>query len=375
MKIFCALKDMFWGRMPTSFYRENRTELRTTNFKLLRKACLFTFGMCAFLFCLSQMNPLVAALRWFYLSYMVFFGALSIIIFVFVAKRLEFVAPCFYLFAAAIFSMVIQIGTSRSPHMLTVTFHVFLLVIPILLVTRPIYAVFLSVIACSIFCVATGLAKGWDTPLAQTDMLNAICCCIAGAALSSAILNVQLENIQNQAELKRLSGTDELTGLPNRRSFDAYLSALSLTQIQADKTLAVMMIDIDNFKSFNDTYGHLEGDVCLQKVSASLRQTAEQHNAFLARFGGEEFVCVGRWQNTISAAHVAETFVRQIAALQIPHQESLVGTITISVGYAEHQTAQHADVAHLLQCADTALYRAKASGKNTAAAWNEEAHV
>ena len=226
MKAIELLKGALFGRMGPHFFKENEAELQNTNYGLLRTACLFSSGMCLFLFCLTLMNPLIGELSRFYFFYTLFFAALTAFVLTLVNRRRKLVALFFYIFASAIFILVIDVGTRRTPALPAVTFYVFLLIIPILFVTKPINAVYLSLAACAVFCTVTALVKGADAYLVQTDILNAVCCCIVGLGFDITIVNLHLENIQGKAYFKRQSTIDELTGLPNRRSFDTYIETL-----------------------------------------------------------------------------------------------------------------------------------------------------
>lgn len=170
------------------------------------------------------------------------------------------------------------------------------------------------------------------------------------------------------ARLTVLSETDALTGLANRRSFTANLRADWLGAGEAGDWMAVALIDIDAFKRLNDTAGHLEGDLCLQRVAHALREAAEAEGARIARYGGEEFAVQIPSSDLSRARAIGERLRAAVAALAYPHPGlGRSAHVTVSVGIA----AAHGSIAafgiresDLLKAADDALYRAKRDGRD-----------
>ncbi|AFQ42719.1 diguanylate cyclase domain-containing protein [Desulfosporosinus meridiei] len=173
----------------------------------------------------------------------------------------------------------------------------------------------------------------------------------------------QLENA-NQ-ELSFLSSVDGLTGIANRRHFDQFLNQLWLLATHNREPIALILCDIDFFKAYNDTYGHLQGDECLKEVAASLKGSLKRQGDFIARYGGEEFVVVLPNTTVEGAVIVAETLRVSVENLEIPHRlSSVTPKVTISLGIA----VGHANLANsptpLIEAADKALYQAKQNGRN-----------
>jgi len=169
-------------------------------------------------------------------------------------------------------------------------------------------------------------------------------------------------------KLAELSITDGLTGLVNRRHFDEVLAAESARAQRTKQPLAILMIDIDWFKKYNDHYGHQAGDVCLSRVASVLKSSARRPSDLVARYGGEEFTVITADTDMDKAGKLADALCRAVAALEIPHAQSLHGKVTISIGFAtdvpDHENGGEA----LLRRADTALYQAKDAGRNRVAA-------
>ena len=167
------------------------------------------------------------------------------------------------------------------------------------------------------------------------------------------------ELTQLNRRLTQLAATDGLTGLTNRRTFDGFL----LRQYECCDEISVLLLDIDSFKGYNDTYGHQAGDRCLQAVAKVIGDATSNTSGLSARYGGEEFAVVLPDTAEDAALKVAEAIRLTVRALGIPNSISSRGYITISVGVAS-RTRSTLDEAALVGEADTALYEAKRLGRN-----------
>ena len=175
--------------------------------------------------------------------------------------------------------------------------------------------------------------------------------------------NEQLE--QSNAILQRLSTMDGLTGIANRRHFDAMLQTEWKTGLRHQTPLCLIMVDIDSFKKFNDGYGHQGGDDCLKEVARILADSISRPGDFLARYGGEEFVVILPRTDIKGAAVIAEQLRANVAAKRIPHAFSSVADyVSISLGVAVMQPDNSTSAEILISKADEALYKAKGAGRN-----------
>lgn len=166
-------------------------------------------------------------------------------------------------------------------------------------------------------------------------------------------------------QLECLSTLDGMTGIPNRRHFDQSIKKYWKNAIREQQPLALLMIDIDNFKSYNDTYGHLQGDDCLILVAKTLVSCLNRPNDFVARYGGEEFVAVLPNSDKKGSYHVAEKMRKCIEKLAIEHPKSCVSDyVTISIGVAEITPQASDSIVEFITNADNALYQAKLHGRN-----------
>ncbi|MFB5087028.1 diguanylate cyclase [Psychrobacillus sp. PGGUH221] len=165
--------------------------------------------------------------------------------------------------------------------------------------------------------------------------------------------------------LEDLSNKDGLTGIANRRSFNDYFVQVSTQVLKNSTPLSLILLDIDYFKNFNDTYGHLCGDFCLKQVASTLDLKVSQKPYFVARYGGEEFVIVLPEVDIKGACVIAENIRAAVENIQISHTGSKVNNVvTVSVGVAAMPSDSISVPEDLVRRADEALYRAKQQGRN-----------
>ncbi|MBP7694558.1 MAG: diguanylate cyclase [Anaerolineales bacterium] len=158
---------------------------------------------------------------------------------------------------------------------------------------------------------------------------------------------------------------DGLTGLANRRRFDEFLTQEWRRAARNQTAMALVMLDVDFFKRYNDHYGHLAGDTCLRQVAEVLRSALQRPGDLAARYGGEEFACLLPETEAAGAWLVAERIQAGLAALSLPHARSAVSKcVTVSQGVAILEPAAAQAAAELVQAADRLLYAAKAGGRN-----------
>lgn len=180
---------------------------------------------------------------------------------------------------------------------------------------------------------------------------------------SRKMMENELAEANRQLEL--LASTDGLTGLANRRALDKQLELEFARATRGRTDLSFLLIDVDSFKAFNDTYGHQAGDDCLRQLAAALKGSLRRPGDLTARYGGEELAAILPATNAYGAFERAEVVRRAVHDLAIPHSGSSHGVVTISVGVATLDGgADLIDVAGLIHTADTALYQAKAKGRN-----------
>jgi diguanylate cyclase (GGDEF)-like protein/PAS domain S-box-containing protein len=185
--------------------------------------------------------------------------------------------------------------------------------------------------------------------------------------------NIRDISRQKQAEGERdaanralaaMAMEDPLTRIANRRHFDQTLANEWKRAMRDGKPVSLLMLDADNFKSFNDTYGHVEGDNCLQTIADTLQAVIRRPGDLAARYGGEEFAAILPGATAEGAIHIAERMRALLAEQAIPHSGNTAGHVTVSIGIATLLPARNSVPSSLIALADAALYKAKQSGRD-----------
>jgi diguanylate cyclase (GGDEF)-like protein/PAS domain S-box-containing protein/hemerythrin-like metal-binding protein len=165
--------------------------------------------------------------------------------------------------------------------------------------------------------------------------------------------------------LETLSGTDALTGLANRRRFDAVLDQEYARHTRSGAYLSLILMDIDHFKAFNDTYGHVKGDDCLRRIAQAITGCTVRAADLPARYGGEEFACILPETDLSGAVTIAEKIRLAITSLDIPHKTSCTqNCVSASIGVVTVSCSPNLTVSDIIMLADTMLYKAKSNGRN-----------
>jgi diguanylate cyclase (GGDEF)-like protein len=213
-----------------------------------------------------------------------------------------------------------------------------------------------------------------------TTVTISACVFLLLAAVISAIGCRELEKASRRSFLERrmiaqLAEHDALTGLKNRRVFDETLDRLWEQAADSARTIAILLIDVDHFKAYNDLYGHQAGDRTLRRVADSLRGAAAVPLDVLARYGGEEFAVVLYAADATRAEALAGSLRRAIEEADIAHRESRHGgVVTISIGVAVVEPSNERRARGALQLADQALYQAKQLGRNRVVVLDQAEH-
>jgi len=186
--------------------------------------------------------------------------------------------------------------------------------------------------------------------------------------LSRRRLRLMAELADAQRRLHELSRVDPLTGLANRRHFQEHMHQVWQRAAHDGREVAIIMLDVDHFKRYNDRYGHPAGDRCLAQVAQAIQPCLRGPHDLIARYGGEEFIAVLHQADLDAATQVAQRIRQAVADQGIPHEASpTAGTVTVSVGVACCKAGPAHNDAALLAAADAALYAAKHAGRNTVA--------
>jgi diguanylate cyclase (GGDEF)-like protein len=214
-----------------------------------------------------------------------------------------------------------------------------------------------------------------------------ICSSILGLGLSYALENQERKNFLNTLllrltirkgedltkQLESLSRLDSLTGIANRRHLDEVLIDEWNRAMRKNQSMTIMMIDVDHFKLYNDKFGHLSGDSCLRQIAQLFAKMTNRSGDLAARYGGEEFVLVYPAMDISHAKKQATRLLHQMANLALPHPSG--GFVSVSIGVSVSTPTPEVDMTQLLRNADSALYKAKETGRNRYVLYTEPSEV
>ena len=208
-----------------------------------------------------------------------------------------------------------------------------------------------------------------NTPEDETRALDAGAADFISKPVNAAVVRARVRTqltVKRQSDaLRELTLTDGLTGVSNRRAFDEKLHNEWRRCARAQVPMALLLVDIDYFKLYNDHYGHQAGDACLQLVGAAMKRAAKRPQDLVARYGGEEFAILLPQEDIKGAEAVARRVLDEIEGLAIAHARSgAAPVLTVSMGVASVIPNEKRDPGKLIQLADAVLYQAKADGRN-----------
>lgn len=216
--------------------------------------------------------------------------------------------------------------------------------------------------------LARGIEVGGDDylmkPISEIVLKAKIRAMYRLVEMQRALVDMTQKLNEANVKLQRLSATDGLTGISNRRMYDELAIREWRRCERMNKPLALVMIDVDHFKLFNDKYGHQAGDECLKKVADQVGRAAPRATDLAARYGGEEFVLVLGETDTDGAKWIANRLRQQVSDLNIPHYATESRHVTISCGVASVVPDEKNSLEILLKSADFALYQAKKTGRD-----------
>ncbi|WP_375502313.1 diguanylate cyclase [uncultured Nostoc sp.] len=189
---------------------------------------------------------------------------------------------------------------------------------------------------------------------------------VASQELERRQLQQKLEAANEELQrLSTIATIDFLTQVANRRRFEEYLDIEWRRMRRSQQPLSLILVDVDFFKSYNDTYGHPMGDRCLSKIARVIKDVVQRPADLVARYGGEEFAVILSNTDILGAAHIAEKICFAVRKLAIPHENSQVNSyVTVSAGLATVIPTFNFNFQKIIVAADKALYQAKAAGRD-----------
>lgn len=289
-----------------------------------------------------------------------------------ILKKREICRGCNLLAAAYLFQILIigsYIGTFVSPDEGASIYYLALLLSQIIFILPPLFTGVLAAFSTVLTVYLSFIIK--SDFFFRIDLLNCIGVYIISLLVGWMVNKMKVEEAFTRtkvqklnSELKALSTTDQLTGLPNHRSFQEVYYERFEYSLNEKASIGVIMMDIDQFKAYNDNYGHMEGDNCL-KALGNLLSGFQSDEIYLCRFGGEEFVALLRGGACNRAEDIAEKIRESVQALAIPHEFSRVeSVVTVSTGLFIGIPSPGDMPMEVIDKADRAMYQSKADGGN-----------
>ncbi len=344
-----------------SFLARNREAANKENLIMLKKLSLLGVGLMGVMTLFAFLFPYLYRMQSLYPPYFVAYALICALAFSQACKRRAHQAAiaCALILVTAAFGMHLGIFYTRNGN--ANLYMVFLIIMPMLFLTTPLFTRLFAFVVCAVFSVLTLLFK--DVAHYEIDITNCWVCYIISMVGTHMIDTVRMENIDARRRLYGEALIDGLTGLNNRRAFTAHMETLHPKLLTDAARVTVYMIDIDIFKIFNDTYGHVEGDRCLVELGEIFQTLSERYGLFIARYGGEEFIAVSA-DASLDAPGVGQAIVDEVFDKRMPFATSPYGRVTISVGCADSRAGGGNNDFDLINNADMALYHAKEHGRN-----------
>lgn len=354
--MFKLFEKWCYGGKNREFFEKHNKQIVEYNSKIISNLLLLLSFVIGAYLVLSIFSNKMHYYIPVYLSYTVAFILMFIAFRVFIIKSLKATKIFMWIFIVAVYSFTCIIGIFYQPNFTAVMYLVFLLTLPLLIVAPMHQTYAFLTITQIIFSIMALNVK--EPSCAYMDTIHGFTCLVIGFFVSHQVLKSRISNLAINDRLKKMSNIDGLTGIPNRRCLDQYLRNIC----PVFDNLVFVIMDIDNFKTINDTYGHLKGDEIIKAVAMSLEKCASDEGFFVARYGGDEFVMVDINHTPDEVKSIIESVVKDIAALNLICDETGKNIMTLSVGYAEEGAGSGYET--ILKRADKALYRAKDNGKN-----------
>ena len=354
------IREWFVGGYDPKYFETYRAEIDEYNTGILSFFNTLVLALLALLFISGFFTGYVASMQAVHLGTALFTFLELVVDRRVLYKSSRGIEAAVFLCMAKIYAYCAISGVYYSQNTPAISIYAFMIVLSILFIVRPWKLYLLNFLAGLAFCACSARVK--PELVAGADFYNCWVFYAVTAAVSFWIVKLRVGFIRNEKLLTSQRDTDILTTLPNRRRFNTW--AREAFEANKDGNVSFLMMDIDHFKAYNDTKGHIAGHYCLELIGKALDRFGKEKGIFFARYGGEEFVAVDTGRDFEQLREIAGEITKTIYDLGLPHESSSFKRITISVGYACQRNAAAKDYIQLLECADRALYEAKNQGRN-----------
>lgn len=340
-------------------FRQNGDSVVYRNMQVLKVVIPLTLFISLVLLAISFVSPVTAEYREYYCIYSILNVLIAICCKFIGFEKMHLIGLYLELFAVALLGYFLSF--SGSPDGLGLTFLGVMILLPLCPLDRSLRIELFSLFVLGLYALLAFNIKNHEA--AVLDIITDMSFWLGSIMVARRFRWVAMEVAELRRKANIRERTDFLTTLGNRFSLFEELSKSE--QKVAAPVNGIMMLDIDYFKQFNDTYGHQAGDDCLRSIGKLFRELGEKHGVKFFRFGGEEFICVSLLPLPGFFEKIANEIAENLVALKIPHAHSATGFVTMSIGYKEY-FSNETHYASMISDADKALYVAKKAGRNRA---------
>lgn len=368
MHIFQNLKNAEASYKNEKILIENNKDFVSRNNKKMLLVWMELSGLLFFILSVSAIIVNQISSR-FIVYFLIFCVSAFMWIVVRKSNRGGFILFCFYVFMEIAFFFSAYLSIYVNSFSLSASTLGLICLIPTTVIDRYKRVFLITFLNVVLLCLASWYFKEPD--LAFDDTINFVSFSIAGFFVGMHIRSRILLLFEYQRISKLQSYQDFLTQLPNRRKLFEDISLSEKGKVETVVT-SVIMVDIDFFKAYNDSYGHQQGDKCLQAISCCIKKFGEENNVSFYRYGGEEFIGLGYIHSYEEVGEICEKLRKSIEDLKIPFEKSATGFVSVSQGYSEISRNKAPGYAKLINMADSALYVSKNNGRNRATGFDEK---
>lgn len=356
-------------KRQSELFQQNKREIAKNNLELLHGVLVCGCLVFGLLFIASMFLPCYENIP---LIYCCMFCMMFILLIAFRFSWIQhFAAGGFYLVSAMLFLLAAYIGLRIDVQQKTTVLIGLYCLAPLVILDKS-WRINTAVLASYlVYTMLAFLLK--EHQAALDDSLNSACFAISGIFVGEYMRFIRLDNIELKRRAQLKMKTDFLTGLFNRRKL--YEVIQNEKKAGTRKINAVMMLDIDHFKRYNDCYGHPAGDICLQKIGVLLKEYEKDERAETFRYGGEEFVVLMDIMDVNEMHDIAEMLRRKVWELEIAFPQYREGRLTLSIGFAVRGEEGKDTPEQLIAKADKALYGAKSGGRNRVCCYSAQSEL
>lgn len=354
--MFKKLLNWFDGGYDREFYQKHQDDIQKSNSRIIGIG-LMTIAL--FLIVFIVLDSLIADFHIHTISFTIMLGVILALFFVHTTLTKNSYVSTTVLGSVLIvlFNIFLIIEeTYFMPNTNAIIYFVFMIAVPITIIA-PVYATLnINVLSFIAFAIMSYLNK--NISLFYLDLMFGICCLISGTLLGRRITISKFESMEFSDKLRYQSRYDSLTNIYNRRAGHKKLEEI----MEIENRISLAMVDIDDFKLYNDTYGHVKGDEVLRTIAGIFLYHVKRYGFFVSRFGGEEFVVVTYGERADLMKKILEDSAKDMHLANLVDKNSKYGEVTFSAGYTATDDVK--DVEKMVNAADKALYIAKEQGKN-----------